>query len=99
MVGGGLPATAGEEVLTDEQRRFEALALRLRTPAGVPAHSLPDDPDLEGLVERSDGRAVLTVRGRLLANAVSTRLRVGGGPATPVGADGWMPAGTIPPYA
>ena len=72
---------AGEEVLTDEQRRFEALALALRTPAGVPADALPDDPDLDGLVERADGRAVLTVRGRLLANAVTARLQVGTGGA------------------
>jgi len=70
----GRSATAGEEVLTFEQRRFEALALGLRTPDGVPGGSLPDDPDLEGLVDRVEGRAVLTVRGRLLANAVTTRL-------------------------
>jgi hypothetical protein len=35
---------------------------------------LPDDPDLDDLVERVDGRARLTVRGRLLANAVTARL-------------------------
>jgi len=62
---------AGEEVLDDDHRRFEALALALRTSTGVPSATLPDDPDLEGLVERTDGRAVLTVRGRLLANAVT----------------------------
>jgi oxygen-independent coproporphyrinogen-3 oxidase len=87
----GRPATAGEEVLTDDQRRFEALALRLRTPAGVPSDALPDDPALRGLVERADGRAVLTVRGRLLANAVTARLTIG--------ADDRVPAGTIRPYA
>jgi oxygen-independent coproporphyrinogen-3 oxidase len=70
----GRSAIAGEELLTSEQRRFEGLALGLRTRDGVPANSLPDDPDLEGLVDRVDGRAVLTVRGRLLANAVTTRL-------------------------
>jgi oxygen-independent coproporphyrinogen-3 oxidase len=70
----GRSATAGEELLTSEQRRFESLALGLRTRDGVPADSLPDDPDFEGLVDRVDGRAVLTVRGRLLANAVTTRL-------------------------
>ena len=70
----GHPVLSGEEVLTDEQRRFEALALALRTPAGVPLACLPDRPDLVGLVDRSTGRAVLTVRGRLLANAVSARL-------------------------
>jgi oxygen-independent coproporphyrinogen-3 oxidase len=70
----GRSVTAGDEFLTDEQRAFEALALRLRTREGVPSGALPDDPDLDGLVERNRGRAVLTVRGRLLANAVTTRL-------------------------
>lgn len=73
-IGAGRSATAGEEVLTSEQRRFESLALGLRTRAGVPADALPEDPDVEGLVDRAGGRAVLTVRGRLLANAVTTRL-------------------------
>jgi putative oxygen-independent coproporphyrinogen III oxidase len=62
---------AGEEVLDTAQRRFEALALGLRTASGVPLGALPDHPDLDGLVDRSSGRAVLTVRGRLLANAVT----------------------------
>ena len=66
--------TAGEEVLDDAQRRFEALSLALRTSTGVPSAALPDNLDLEGLVERSDGQAVLTVRGRLLATAVTTYL-------------------------
>jgi putative oxygen-independent coproporphyrinogen III oxidase len=90
-VARGHRPTAGEEVLTPEQRRFESLALRLRTPSGVPSDALADDADLDGLVERVDGRAVLTVRGRLLANSVTTRLTGG------AGARG--PAGTIPPYA
>jgi putative oxygen-independent coproporphyrinogen III oxidase len=98
-VGRGGTPTAGEEVLTGEQRRFEALALRLRTPAGVPSEDLPDDPDLDGLVERRHGRAVLTVRGRLLANAVTTRLRVHGGQSGPARVGGLRAAGTIPPYA
>jgi len=70
----GRSATAGDERLTDDQRRFEALSLRLRTRDGVPEAALPDGPDLDGLVERDDGRAVLTVRGRLLANAVTMHL-------------------------
>ena len=69
---------AGEEVLDEEQQRFEALALALRTSSGVPSSAVPDDPDLEGLVDRVDGRAVLTVRGRLLANAVTARLEAPG---------------------
>ncbi len=104
-LGGGRPAQSGEEVLTDEQRWFEAMALALRTPSGVPLDALPDDPDLDGLVDRSTGRAVLTVRGRLLANAVTTRL-VGGRRAGTGDADGAAPvvedsrsASTIAPHA
>ncbi|HMD46655.1 MAG TPA: radical SAM family heme chaperone HemW [Acidimicrobiales bacterium] len=70
----GRAAVAAEEVLTPDERRFERLVLSLRTPAGVPDASLPDHPELAGLVERRHGRAVLTVRGRLLANELSTRL-------------------------
>ncbi|MBV8461981.1 MAG: hypothetical protein JO368_01710, partial [Acidimicrobiales bacterium] len=73
----GRSPRAGEERLTPEARRFEALALSLRTPAGVPAEALDDD-GLDGLVERTGGRAVLTVRGRLLANVVTGRLHGGG---------------------
>ena len=65
---------AGEEVLDVAGRQFEALALGLRTASGVPLEALPDHPDLVGLVDRSSGRAVLTVRGRLLANAVTRYL-------------------------
>ena len=98
-VEAGRPVLAGEEVLSDEQRRFEALALSLRTRFGVPLDALPDHPDVEGLVDRSGGRAVLTVRGRLLANAVTARLRVTPGRRPPARAGGRGPAGTIPPYA
>ena len=73
-VAAGRTATAGEERLSAETRAFEALALRLRTRHGVPAAALPDDPDLASLVERVDGSAVLTVRGRLLANRVTQYL-------------------------
>ncbi len=62
---------AGEEVLDAADRRFEALALALRTSSGVPAGALPEDPDLDDLVDRDGDRKVLTVRGRLLANAVT----------------------------
>lgn len=75
-VRAGRSPTAGEEVLDPARRAFEALALALRTSDGVPAEAVPDDPALQGLVEERDGRAVLTVAGRLLANAVTSRLRV-----------------------
>jgi oxygen-independent coproporphyrinogen-3 oxidase len=73
-VTAGRPTTAGEEVLSAEQRLFEGLALALRTSAGVPASVVPDDPDLAALIDRHGAQAVLTVRGRLLANEVTTRL-------------------------
>ncbi|HLG67364.1 MAG TPA: radical SAM family heme chaperone HemW [Acidimicrobiales bacterium] len=75
-VEAGASPVAGEERLTPAQRSFEALALALRTPAGVPEEALPDAPELAGLVVRSGGRAVLTVRGRLLANALTASLVV-----------------------
>lgn len=70
----GRSPLAGEESLTPEQRAFERLVLSLRTPKGVPGSALPDVPELDGLVERPGDRAVLTVRGRLLANEVTARL-------------------------
>ena len=73
----GRSPEAAREVLTSEQRAFEALSLSLRTPRGVPWESLEDPESLVGLVVCDDGRAVLTVRGRLLANEVSARIRSG----------------------
>ena len=66
---------AGEELVAGERRVLEGLMLVLRTPEGVPDWALPHDEALEGLFVREGGRAVLTVRGRLLANAVTTFLR------------------------
>jgi putative oxygen-independent coproporphyrinogen III oxidase len=65
---------AGEEVLDAAEQRFESVALGLRTSSGVPLGTLPDHRDLDGLIDRSSGRAVLTVQGRLLANAVTRYL-------------------------
>ena len=73
-VESGRSPVAGEERLDDAARRFERLSLSLRTPAGVPAAALAPRPELEGLVAYEDGRAVLTVAGRLLANELTTRL-------------------------
>lgn len=76
-VEGGCSPVAGEEHVEGERWVLERLMLSLRTPAGVPDWALPDDDRLEGLVERRGGRVVLTVRGRLLANAVAGMLRAG----------------------
>jgi len=53
---------------------LEALELAIRTREGVDARALPDDDAIAGLVERQNGRVVLTRRGRLLANEVACRL-------------------------
>ncbi len=70
--GGRSPEAAGER-LDPEERRLEALQLAVRTRTGVPVAALPVD-DLGDLVAVDGGRAVLTVRGRLLANEVALRL-------------------------
>ena len=101
LVEAGEPVEAAGETLEAEQRRWEALALSLRTSRGVPASAVPDELFDEGLVElhggeeggtaegtgkmehatsgaggRPGARAVLTPRGRLLANEVTVRLRL-----------------------
>jgi oxygen-independent coproporphyrinogen-3 oxidase len=76
-IGEGRSPVAGREVLTAEQRDFEALSLALRTPRGVPWAALSGTDELAGLVEQHGDRAVLTVRGRLLANEITTRIGSG----------------------
>ena len=67
---------AGEERLDSGHRQLEYLELAVRTREGVDADALSDDEILSGLVTRETGRAVLTLRGRLLANEVACRLRL-----------------------
>jgi oxygen-independent coproporphyrinogen-3 oxidase len=76
-IDAGASPEASREELTLDQRDFEALSLSLRTPRGVPWHSLERPEELDDLVTRDGDRAVLTVRGRLLANEVSARIRSG----------------------
>ena len=71
----GRSPVAGEELVSGERRELERLMLSLRTPEGVPHWSLPDAAELEGLVERRGDVVVLTVRGRLVANTLSSMLR------------------------
>ncbi len=77
LVERGEDPTAGRETLDALRRGFEARSLALRTRAGVEVGALDDVAALGDLVEVRDGRAVLTVRGRLLANQVSLHLREG----------------------
>ena len=61
-----------------EQREFEALSLSLRTPRGVPWDCLERPEELDGprRATRATGPCS-RVRGRLLANEVSARIRSG----------------------
>jgi putative oxygen-independent coproporphyrinogen III oxidase len=82
----GHSPVAVSETLSGLTRASESLELSLRTRRGVPlgtlAGALEADPHLAALVssERSgnDTRAVLTLRGRLLANEVACRLDAAG---------------------
>ncbi|MGA1566118.1 MAG: radical SAM family heme chaperone HemW [Ilumatobacteraceae bacterium] len=76
LVEAGDSAEAAGEDLDDATREFERLELALRLRTGVPIETLDGD-SLAGLVERVGDAWVLTRRGRLMANEVSTRLRVG----------------------
>ncbi|ARX83422.1 coproporphyrinogen III oxidase [Streptomyces alboflavus] len=79
-LAGGRSPGAGREVLSDEDRRVERVLLELRLLEGCPL-SLLKEAGLasarralaDGLLEGGpfvQGRAVLTLRGRLLADAV-----------------------------
>lgn len=79
-ISNGESGRSASEQLTGEQRALELLQLTLRTRIGVPVNAF-DGSDLAslnegGLVNVHNDRAVLTVRGRLLANAVSHQLRI-----------------------
>ncbi|HET8620646.1 MAG TPA: radical SAM family heme chaperone HemW [Acidimicrobiales bacterium] len=74
-VTAGESPEAGSERLGTEERRLEALQLAVRTRAGVPAGVVPLDEVGDLVTVGDDDRAVLTVRGRLLANEVAVRLR------------------------
>ena len=74
LVGAAALPVGGEEQLTAEEQRLEALLLGLRVSDGVPAGLL--DPNRlaflvsDGLAQRRHGRVALTDRGMLLANEV-----------------------------
>ncbi len=70
----GRSPVAWRERLGEDERTIERLELALRTNDGVPSCALSDDPALDGLVTRTPRRAVLTRRGRMLANEVTLRL-------------------------
>jgi oxygen-independent coproporphyrinogen-3 oxidase len=77
-IGAGFSPAQAREVLDEPTRRVEDVMLRLRLREGLPASSSLDEPAVrraltDGLLDRvsyDEGRLVLTVRGRLLADAV-----------------------------
>jgi oxygen-independent coproporphyrinogen-3 oxidase len=79
LAQGRTPA-AGRERLTPEMRQMEEIMLRVRLAEGLPLSLIAENTQAaaermvaDGLIERSahsDGRIVLTLRGRLLADAV-----------------------------
>jgi oxygen-independent coproporphyrinogen-3 oxidase len=73
----GVSPGAGRELLTAEQRRVEQILLELRLREGLPLALLrplgleaAQRYDGEGLLRIEGGRAALTTKGRLLADAV-----------------------------
>jgi oxygen-independent coproporphyrinogen-3 oxidase len=81
LAAGASPA-AGRETLDADTRRVEDVLLRIRLADGMPIEALPARDAVAGLIADGlvDGRAalagrlVLTLRGRLLADAVVRRL-------------------------
>ena len=69
--------STGDEILTPQMKRAEAIALLLRTNQGVPAEWMEDRPDevqefvRMGLMLSAGERYLLTRAGRFLADSVA----------------------------
>jgi oxygen-independent coproporphyrinogen-3 oxidase len=87
LLAAGEPPEAGREELTDAERATERVMLRLRLASGLPLALLDDagraaaaQATADGLLDPAalaGGRAILTRRGRLLADAVVHALLAG----------------------
>ncbi|WP_203907062.1 radical SAM family heme chaperone HemW [Rhizocola hellebori] len=69
-LGEGKSPGLGREILTADQRHIESILLGLRLAEGLPTAGLDLARVQPGLLEVKDGRATLTLRGRLMADAV-----------------------------
>ena len=76
-LGAGESPGSGRELLSDEDRRVERVLLEVRLRTGVPLHLLREAGlaatatlAQQGLLEVDMDRAILTLKGRLLADAV-----------------------------
>jgi oxygen-independent coproporphyrinogen-3 oxidase len=80
LVGEGQSAIATTEALTVEMKRTEKIALGLRTNTGIPAKLLKESPNEVdkfvrlGLLQRRNGRFILTRSGKCLADSVAEAL-------------------------
>ncbi|MCY7341221.1 MAG: radical SAM family heme chaperone HemW [Pseudonocardia sp.] len=84
LLADGQPPEAGREELTATERHTERVMLALRLASGLPVELLDDTgrvaartASADGLLDIADGRAVLTPRGRLLADGVVHALLAG----------------------
>ncbi len=73
-VEAGRSPIAAVERLSSEERHFESLMLAIRTPVGVPRSEIDLD-GIEHLVELSGDTVRLNVEGRMLADAVTLKLK------------------------
>ncbi|MEA2167282.1 MAG: hypothetical protein QOF76_582 [Solirubrobacteraceae bacterium] len=82
VVAAGRLPIAGEETLTAEQRELERTMLGIRRAAGLPLAPAQQAPAAalarDGLLTIGDDRAVLTLKGRQLADMVTRRLTAEG---------------------
>jgi putative oxygen-independent coproporphyrinogen III oxidase len=69
-LGEGRSPGLGREILTPAQRRDEEILLGMRLAEGLPLNDIDAALVPDGLLRKADGRATLTLRGRLLADAV-----------------------------
>ena len=69
-LGEGNSPGLGREILTADQQHTEAVLLGLRLAQGLPTAGLDLGRVQPGLLEVKDGRATLTLRGRLIADTV-----------------------------
>ncbi len=74
LIGQGKSARAKCERLIGREHNQELLELALRTVVGVPISCIDESVFNDGLMERAGEQAVLTLRGRLLANEVAMRI-------------------------
>lgn len=75
----GIDTRTEIEILTEEDRRIEAIALQLRTRRGIPTELIPSPNPIEsltqqGLILKNDGFITLSREGKSLADPIAAEL-------------------------